>query len=180
MRRAIRHCAVSMSLVAMLPACAPTADRWSKDGSTVEARNSTFNSCRSSAHARLASAPPASTYQQVPAAGGVIGILVGALVLGVASAAAQGAATNASIDSCMRESGFVRPQPAVNSDGYRNDSVKTNTAPGPAGAPASANPGTEKPPADCRPTATSPGPRTSLMANQPPPTSCISTQPAPS
>jgi hypothetical protein len=198
MLRGIRFCAVSMSLVAMLPACAPTADRWSKEGSTVEARDSSFASCRSTANARVASAPPASTYQPVPAAGGVIGILVGALVLTVVQGAAKGVAANASIDSCMREAGFSKPQPAVATDGDRKDAgatdvnaggrrtdtreiVKTSTVPGaglqsgPVGesAPANLNTGeSPKPRPDCAEAAISPGPRTSLLANQPPPVSC--------
>lgn len=150
-----------MSLVAMLPACAPTADRWSKEGSTTEARDSTFASCRSIAHARVASAPPASTYQQVPAAGGVIGILVGALVLGVVHSAAKGAAANAGIDSCMREAGFTAPRPAINTDGDRKDAGVTNV-----------NTDVRRtdtretaPQADCSEAAM---PRSSLMSNQPP------------
>ncbi|MGE0425921.1 MAG: hypothetical protein AB7O88_26915 [Reyranellaceae bacterium] len=168
MRRAIRYCAVSMSLVAMLPACAPTSDRWNKDGSTAEARDSTFAACRSAANARMASAPPPSTYQQIPAAGGVVGILAGALVLAVVHGAAKGAATNASIDSCMREAGFARPQAAPPPDWDRKD--------GSSPPPANTN---IAPAADCSDGAGSPGPRSSLLVHQPP-VSCTPTQTAPS
>lgn len=177
----------------MLPACAPTADRWITDAGSVEARDSAFASCRSTAHARAASAP--RTYQRVPAAGGVIGILVGALVVGIAEGAARGVATNAAIDSCMKEAGFARPQPAVNADGYRTatgvpdvnadgrrtdtrEVVRTTAAPAasprpePAAAPAPANPAIEKTPKDCGDAALSPGPRQSLLVHQPPPESC--------
>jgi hypothetical protein len=182
-----------MSLVATLSACAPTADRWTTAGSTVEARDSAFASCRSTAHAQAASAPRAYTYQQVPAAGGVIGILVGALVLGIAEGAAKGVATNAAIDSCMREAGFARPQPAVNADGHRpgarapdvnaagapadtRDGVTSVVAPGasprpaPTSAPPPATSATEKSTKECG--AQSTGPRQSLLALQPPPVSC--------
>lgn len=205
MRRAVRLCAVSMSLAAMLPACAPTADRWSKEGASAEHRDSTFASCRAEANARTSGPVPSYAYQQATSSGGVVGILVGALVVGIVHSAAQGAAANVRIDSCMKESGFTKPQPAVNADGYRNDTgapdvgadgrrtdtrgpVKTNTGPGaspqssPVSEPAPATPNTEKsskPLADCGEAAISPLPRSSLLANQPPPVSCTSTRPAP-
>ncbi|MBX3502940.1 MAG: hypothetical protein KF889_26135 [Alphaproteobacteria bacterium] len=120
MRRAIRVCAVSMSLVAMLPACAPTADSWNKEEASVEHRDATFAKCRAEANARTSGPVPSHAYQQATSSGGVIGILVGALVVGMVHGAAQGVAANAAIDSCMRDAGFTKPQPALNARGERN------------------------------------------------------------